>query len=131
MGFPFHQFFGALTSLAPVVLMLVPGGQVLAPFVPVIVKTIADIELRPGITGPNKRAFVQQAVADAAAATNLVHPNTVDVPLIVDAAGHYVDAVIGSINSVQTARQALPAVPTIVSAIVPHGTIATSNSQVG
>ncbi len=114
MGFPFSQFFTALTGLAPVVLMLVPGGAALSPLVPLIVKTIADVEQKPGLAGPDKRAFVQQVVQDGATATNLIKPGTIDVPLVVDAAGHYVDAIIGSINSVKKAQAALPTLPTLV-----------------
>lgn len=114
MGFPFKQFFGALTTLAPVVLMVVPGGAALAPFVPLIVKAIADAEKDPGASGADKRAFVQAQVANGAALANQAKPGTINEPMIVDAAGHYVDAVIGSINAVKKAAVALPDAPSLL-----------------
>lgn len=114
MGFPFRQFFTTLTVLAPALLPIVPGGALVAPFVPIIIKTIADAQQDPGKTGPEKRAFVQQAVKDGAELANQAKPGTIDVALVVDAAGHYTDAVIGSINAVKQAHDKLPAVPAMI-----------------
>jgi hypothetical protein len=114
MGFPFKQFFSALTTLAPVILMVVPGGAALAPFVPLIVKAVADAEKDPGTTGPDKRAFVLAQVANGAAIANQAKPGVVNEVQVVEAAGHYVDAVIGSINAVKQATIALPTQPTLV-----------------
>lgn len=108
MAFDFKQFLGILTAIAPVVLMAVPGGTILSPLVPLIVKGIADAQ-QSTKTGPEKKAMVIQLVQDAAAGTNMVKPHTIDTALITEAAGHGVDAVIGAVNAVQAAHAAAAA----------------------
>jgi hypothetical protein len=113
MGFDFKQFTSILTLVAPVVLLAVPGGAALAPLAGVIIKGIQDAQQQPGKTGPEKKAFVLTLVQDAASGTNLVKPGTIDQPLVVEAAGHAIDAVIGTVNAIQTAHAALPTVPAL------------------
>lgn len=108
MGFDFKQFASILTLVAPVVLLAVPGGAALAPLAGVIIKGIQDAQQQPGKTGPEKKAFVLSLVQDAATGTNLVKPGTIDAPLVVEAAGHAVDAVITTVNAISTAHAALP-----------------------
>lgn len=115
MGFPYRALFtGMLPKVAEMLLPIVPGGAAIAPFVPKVIKAMTEIEHTPGVTGPEKRVYVQKIVADAAEIANQAKPGSVDVPLVVDVAGHYVDAIIGSVNAVQAAKAALPDVPPIV-----------------
>lgn len=114
MGFPFREFFGVVTQVAPMLLPIVPGGAIVAPFLPTILEAIADAEKKPGTTGPEKRTYVQEIVADGAHVANQARPGSVDEALVVEAAGHYVDAIIQSVNAVQKAKAALPDVPAIV-----------------
>lgn len=118
MAFNFSQWSGILTMVLPLVLMLVPGGQAIAPLAGVILKGMMDAQQKPGATGASKKAFVLALVQDAAAGTNLVKPNTIDPALVVEAAGHAVDAVITTVNAIATAHAALPAVPPLVAPMV-------------
>ncbi len=120
MGFSVGQFFSILTAVAPVVLLAVPGGAVIAPLVPLILKGIADAQAKPGATGPQKKAYVMALVSDAVKATSLVRPGILDQVLAIEAAGHGIDAVISSINAVQVAHAALPGLPVIVVPPVPR-----------
>jgi hypothetical protein len=114
MGFSFSQFVSLLTTIAPVVLLAVPGGGLIAPLMPLIVQGIADAHTLPGASGADKKAYVLQLVADATQATALIKPGTIDPALALQAASHGIDAVITSINAVQVAHAALPLLPTIV-----------------
>lgn len=111
MGFPFAKFFQVLERVAPVVLMVTPGGEIIAPFVPLIIKGISDAQQKPGVTGAEKKAYVLQLVADAAEATNVVRPGTLDQTLVVATAAQGIDTVIGTINIIQAAQQIGPPVP--------------------
>lgn len=119
MAFPYQQFIAALTQVGPMLLPLIPGGAVIAPFVPTILKTIADAEKKPGATGAEKRAYVQQIVAGGVEIANRAKPGSVDGPLVVEASGHYVDAIVTSINAVRAAKVAMPQVAPIVEATTP------------
>jgi hypothetical protein len=105
--------------IAEMLLPLVPGGALIEPFVPQLVKAINAIEQKPGVSGPEKRAYVQEVVAQSAAVANDARPGSVDVPVVVEAAGHYVDAIIGTVNAVQKAKAALPDVPPILAPVLP------------
>lgn len=121
MKFPFYPFVTALSQIAPVLLPFVPGGALIAPFVSTLLDAMRDAEITPGLSGPAKRAYVQELVADGAILANQAKPGSVDVPLVVEAAGHYVDAIIATINQVQKAKAALPQVPAIAAPVVPPG----------
>lgn len=114
MKFDFSKWFTIVTALAPMVLFLVPHGQALLPFAGVIIAGITDAQKKIGATGPEKKAFVQQLVGDAAAGTNLVRPGTIDPALAVEAAGHAIDAIITSVNAVRDAHAALPNAPSLI-----------------
>lgn len=114
MAFNLKQFLGVLTAVAPIVFLAVPGGAALAPFVPLIVKGIADAQAQPGATGVEKKAFVLALVKDAADTTAQLNPHLIDPALTVAAAGQAVDAVITTVNAIQTAHAALPDVPAAI-----------------
>jgi len=114
MGFDFGKFLAILGAVAPVVLMVVPGGAVLAPLIPVMIKGIAEAQQMPGKTGPEKKAIVLHEVEQGALVLNSLKPGTIDPALAVEAAGHGIDAVITSIHAVETAQAALPAVPALI-----------------
>jgi hypothetical protein len=107
------DFFNILKIVAPVILMVVPGGAALAPLVPLIVTGIADAQKKPGATGPEKKAFVMQLVSDAVVGANVVKPGTLDPATITDAADEAVDAVIATVQAVQTAHTNQPGVASI------------------
>lgn len=114
MGFDFKKWLGILTMVAPVILMVVPGGAALAPLIPVIVTGIADAQKKPGATGVEKKAFVMQLVKDTMIGTELVKPGLVDPVVLADAASQAIDAVIATVNAISKAHAALPTVPSLV-----------------
>lgn len=114
MGFDFGKFLAILGAVAPVILMVTPGGAVLAPLIPVMIKGIAEAQQMPGKTGPEKKAIVLHEVEQGAHVLNTLKPGTIDPALAVEAAGHGIDAVITSIHAVETAQAALPAVPALI-----------------
>jgi len=71
MKFPFKKFVATLSMVAPVIAMVVPGGDVIAPYLPSILKGIADAERTPGTAGQTKRGYVVEiAVNDTCHQTN-------------------------------------------------------------
>lgn len=114
MGFDFGKFLQILTTVAPVILLAVPGGAALAPVAAVIVTGIADAQKKPGATGPEKKAFVLQLVKDATEGAVLVKPGAIDPVLVQEAAGHAIDAVIATVHAVQGAHDQLPHVLTAI-----------------
>jgi hypothetical protein len=117
MGFPFKKFVAALTTLAPIVLLLVPGGDKVAPFVPVILAGIAEAEKIKGATGPEKKAHVQSLVAGVADGIALAKPGEIDKEELLEASGSAIDAIIATIRVIETAQANLPALPPLVVAI--------------
>lgn len=111
MGLDFKKWLGILTAVAPVIMLAVPGGAAFAPLIPSVIVAIADAQQKPGATGVEKKAYVLQIAKDAFSTTNLVHPGTVDAAVMLEAVAHGVDAVIGAVNAVQKAHDALPSVP--------------------
>lgn len=102
------MWFQAVLGLAPIVVALVPGGSAVAPFLPIIIKGIADAQAT-GQPGAAKRAAVVQLVSDAAAAANVIKPDTVSDPaLLTESTGHAIDAILGAVNAVAAAHAALP-----------------------
>lgn len=110
MSFDFALFLQTVLGLTPVIISLVPGGAALAPFVPILMRGISDVEQSLGVgTGPQKKAAVLDLVTQAATAANAVKPETVGNPdLLVQSAGVAIDAIITSINAVQEAHAVLP-----------------------
>lgn len=113
MGFNFQQFLGVLTTIAPAVLLAVPGGAALAPITNVIIAGIAHAEATPEKSGTQKKDYVMALVKDAVSGTNLVRPGTVDPALLEQAASHAIDAVVTSVNAVTTAHAAQPGIPSL------------------
>jgi len=110
MKFPFKKFVATLSMVAPVIAMVVPGGDVIAPYLPSILKGIADAERTPGTAGQTKRGYVVEIAVNAAHITNAAKPGTVNPVLVGEVAGAYVDAVVGTINLARDAQAALPTV---------------------
>ncbi len=117
-AFDFGKWFGILTTLAPLIFAIVPGGQALAPFVPIIVTAMGEAQQLAGASGLAKKGSVLALVGTAATATNLVKPGTVDPTLLQQAVGEAIDAVITSVNAVQLAHANLPAVPPLLAPVV-------------
>jgi hypothetical protein len=116
--FNLNQWLSVFSLLAPIILALVPGAAKFAPLTGVILKGIADQQAIPGKVGAEKKAAVLALVTDGAQGVNLVKPNTIDIGLATEAAGHAIDAVITSINAVQTAHAAQPTVPALLVPVV-------------
>lgn len=108
MKFNLTKFLGIVNALAPVVLLAVPGGAVIAPIVPVIVNAITEAEQISGASGPEKKAHVLNIVDAAvvtANATGKVHINPTEAA---DAASHGIDAVIGAVAVIEGAKVVKP-----------------------
>jgi hypothetical protein len=116
MAFDLKQFLATLAVVAPALVLALPGGEKVAPYLPLITKGIADAQATPGATGATKRAFVLALVDDAVKVTALANPKLIDPALTVEAAGLTIDAIITTINAVQKAHDALPGVPAVISA---------------
>lgn len=123
MSVNFKQWLGILTTVGPLVLLAIPGGAAVLPFVPLIIKSIADAQQQPGATGATKKAFVLALVEDGAKTAALVNPHLIDPTLTVQAAGLGIDAVITTVNAIQTAHATAPpavvALPPVVAPPAP------------
>jgi len=105
MKFDFQKFVEVIKTVAPVVLVAVPGGQVLAPIVPAIVHGIEQAEQIPGASGIRKKEHVLEIVKSATAVANAAGAR-LDPAAVQDAAGKGIDAVIGTVKIVEGARPA-------------------------
>lgn len=107
----FKKFVAILTTIAPVILLTVPGGAALAPLVPLIVAGIADAQKKPGATAVEKKAYVMALVQDAVDAIEQTKPGLVDPSLLIAASDHAIEAVLQSVKAVEHAHAALPTLP--------------------
>jgi hypothetical protein len=104
MKFNFHKFKDIVTALAPIVLIAVPGGAAVAPFVAVITKAITEAEQIKGASGAEKKAHVLEIVkagVETANATKKVKLNSEDVQAV---ASDGIDAVIGAVHVIEGAK---------------------------
>lgn len=98
--FSTSRFLEIVKMIAPVVLMVVPGG---APFAPLLVNGIVeaqglyhppDVADGSPLTGAEKKAHVLGLLRDGAATVNLVRPGSVDPMLLEFAAGSAIDVIV-------------------------------------
>jgi hypothetical protein len=104
--FDLKKFQALVLLLAPAVLLAVPGGEKIAPFVPVIATAIVAAEAIPGATGPEKRAHVLTIVAAGVTVANASGKLTLDPTEVATVAGKGIDAVIGTLHIVAGAKVA-------------------------
>jgi hypothetical protein len=93
------KFLKVIAQVAPAVLVAVPGGAALAPFIPTIVAAIGAAEAT-GASGPDKKAQVLQVVPE--------HLQTV--------AGAGIDAVVCTVNTERTFHD-----PELGTTVIPPG----------
>lgn len=107
--FDWKKFGQVVAMVAPVVLIAVPGGQVLAPLVPVFTHAITEAEQMKGATGAEKKAHVMSIVQAAVTIANSSGKVTLDQAAVEQAASHGVDAVIGTVKIIEGSKVATPA----------------------
>lgn len=99
-----NKWLSIAQMLAPAVLMAVPHGETIAPYVPIITAGIQEAEQIPGATGAEKKAHVvglAMAAFQSLQQTGKVHLNQTDFATTVSAG---IDATVGTINLVQQAH---------------------------
>lgn len=114
MGFSFSKFAAVLTTLAPIVTLLVPGGDKVAPYLPAILAGMAEAQQIPGASGRDKKAHVLAMVEQAADALAVGKPGKVDKATLLLIAGNTIDTVISTIHVIEQAQATLPAMPGLV-----------------
>lgn len=95
-----NKWLSLVKIVAPLVVAAVPGGEKVAPFLPVLIQGIADAEQLAGAVGAEKKTHVIALVQDGVAAANLAKPNSVDEIDTIATASHVIDAVVGVTNLV-------------------------------
>ena len=104
-----NKWLAIAQYLAPVVLATVPGGEKIAPFVPLVSAGIQEAEQIPNASGPEKKAHVidlAMAAFQTLQATGKLH---MDAAQFQSTVGAGVDATVGVVNLVHQAHQAVPA----------------------
>lgn len=94
--------------LAPAVLLAVPHGEKIAPYVPIITTGIQEAEQIPGASGADKKAHVvnlAMAAFQTLQQTGKVHLDQTEFQIAVSSG---IDATIASINAVKKAHDAVP-----------------------
>lgn len=101
------QWFGFAKKLLPVALLLVPGGEALAPFLPTIIAAMTAAEADPGKTGAEKKAYVRAVTLTSLEAYNQIqaqHNRPTINPEVVDhALSLGIDAGVTTVNAFHTA----------------------------
>jgi hypothetical protein len=90
--------------LAPAVLMAVPHGDKIAPFVPVITSGIQEAEQIPGASGPEKKAHVMNLAMAAFQTLQRSGKVHLDVGQFQSVIGAGIDATVGTIDLVHQAH---------------------------
>lgn len=99
-----NKWLSLVQVLAPAVLMAVPHGEKIAPYIPIITTGIQEAEQIPGASGAEKKAHVvnlAMAAFQSLQQTGKVHLNQTDFSDTVSAG---IDATVGTINLVHQAH---------------------------
>lgn len=92
------KWLALVSSIAPLIMILIPGGAGLAPLVPLIVHGIQEAEKFKG-SGPEKKAHVQGVVADGIDTTNIVAGKVLLDPVSTLAlSSTAIDTIVGVVN---------------------------------
>lgn len=102
--FDFHKFLQVIGLIGPGVLLLVPGGVLLAPLVPVIIHAIGEAEAIKGASGAEKKAHVLAIVEASVTVANTSGKVALDPAAVQAAAGNGIDAVIATVHIIETAK---------------------------
>lgn len=102
--FDFAKFMAIVGLVGPGVLMLVPGGEKVAPLVPVIIGAIGEAQQIKGATGAEKKAHVLKIVAASVAVANTTGKVKLDDAEVATATGLGIDAVISTVHVIQGAK---------------------------
>ena len=109
MKFDLGKFAAMVNMLAPVVLMMVPKGEKVAPYVGSITAGIVAAQQIAGATGAEKKAHVLELVAAGVATANATGKVKLDQDEAVAVAGVVIDRVIGSVHAVEGGTVTKPA----------------------
>ena len=101
MHFNFHKFLAIVAQVGPMVLLAVPGGEAIAPLIPVITHAITEAEQIKGATGAAKKAHVLEVTAAAVTTLNSLGKVTLDPAEVAQVTSAGVDAVIGTIHVIE------------------------------
>jgi hypothetical protein len=100
------RFKQLLSMLAPVVLTAVPGGEKIAPFVPVIVHGIDEAEQIKDATGAEKKAHVLEIVKASVTVANATGKVKLDPAAVHAVASKGIDSVVGAIDIIEGEKTA-------------------------
>jgi hypothetical protein len=105
MKFDFHKFVAIVSQLGPLVLAAVPGGEKIAPLIPVITGAIAEAEQIAGATGAEKKAHVMAIVKAGVETANATGKVTIDLATVQQAADGGIDAVLNTVKAIEGAKK--------------------------
>lgn len=104
MKFHLHAFLDLVGKLAPVVLSAVPGGDKIAPLIPVITHAVTEAEQIKGASGADKKAHVLNVVDAAVTTLNATGKVKLDPAEVQAISANGIDAVIGAVHVVADAH---------------------------
>jgi len=96
--FDFLKFQELVYRFAPLLLMSIPGGERIVPYVPQIIELIRQAEQLPLATGAQKKEFVLDALRTSIEINNKIGDVVVDANTVVLIAGVGIDIIITVVN---------------------------------
>lgn len=93
------KFIAAVHAAAPL-LTLLPGGDKLAPFIPAVTGAIITAEQIPGLSGPEKKAAVEEIARTSIAVANATGKTHIDPQAAAAVVSHGIDTIIGTVRLV-------------------------------
>lgn len=100
MKFDLEKFKLLVGLLAPAVLIAIPHGDQIAPFIPKVTAAITEAEAIEGATGAEKKAHVLNILRTSVEVGNAAGKKHLDPAVVTSIAGHGIDAVIETVHAV-------------------------------
>ena len=104
MKFNLKKFLEIVSTVGPVVLATIPGGDKIAPVIPKIVDGIKSAEAMQGASGAEKKRHVLNIVASGAAVANATGKVKVSAADLEAIASQGIDTVIATVHVIEGAK---------------------------
>jgi hypothetical protein len=99
--FDLTKFLMIVNGVGPLLLLAVPGGEKIAPLIPVITYAIGEAEQIKGATGEQKKAHVLDITNAAVLTLNATGKVKLDPAEVAKVAGSGIDTVIGTVHLIE------------------------------
>ena len=115
------RFLQLTQLLAPAILLAVPKGEKIAPFLPVVIGAINTVEQFPGSTSAEKRALALELTRAGIEILNRTKRTSVDIDEVLPLVGQGIDLTIATIHLVHGMGDLPSALPAVAPPGLPTG----------